>query len=287
MQLPQRYSIGCTDHLGLILRRDIIWSKPNCLPESAGDRCHSRHEYLFHFVKQPRYFAGIDEIREPHSEGTHPGRTRSVGNRSGNGVTHRTFAGNTDEFNPLGRAPGSVWEISPVPLNVPEWLGGVDHYAAFPPELARRAILGWSPSGICTMCGEGRRPVVVREIGPDAQGRIGTRHGGDWAKLAHARERKMLDGLSVRAITGYACACSDATAPTRPALIADPFGGTGTTALTASVLGRNAVTVDLGTDYCRIARWRINDPAERARALGVPKPPPVPEGQASLFDEAS
>ena len=39
-------------------------------------------------------------------------------------------------------------------------------------------------------------------------------------------------------------------------------------------------------DYCDLATWRTRDPGERARALGVPKPPPVPENQASLFDEA-
>ena len=79
-----------------------------------------------------------------------------------------------------------------------------------------------------------------------------------------------------------------AAPPTRPALIVDPFGGTGTTALVADVLAEQHL-VDLSGDYCSdIATWRINDPAERARALGVPKPPPVPEGQASLFDlEAS
>jgi hypothetical protein len=37
--------------------------------------------------------------------------------------------------------------------------------------------------------------------------------------------------------------------------------------------------------YCRLARWRTRDPAERARALQVPKPPPVPDGQVSLFDD--
>ena len=85
-------------------------------------------------------------------------------------------------------------------------------------------------------------------------------------------------------ITGYACACPDASAPTRPAIVADPFGGTGTTAMTASVLGRIGITFDRSMSYCRLARWRTTDPAERARALGVPKPPPVPEGQRSLFD---
>ena len=52
-----------------------------------------------------------------------------------------------------------MWEIPSQPLSVPAHLG-VDHFAAFPMELPRRCILGWSPPGICTECGEGRRPVV-------------------------------------------------------------------------------------------------------------------------------
>ena len=63
--------------------------------------------------------------------------------------------------NPLGKLPGSVWEIPSQPLTVPAHLG-VDHFAAFPMELPRRVILGWSPPGICTECGEGRRPVSER-----------------------------------------------------------------------------------------------------------------------------
>jgi DNA modification methylase len=61
--LPWRYALACTDELGLILRRDIIWSKPNGLPESVTDRCRSSHEYLFHLVRQPRYYAAVDENR--------------------------------------------------------------------------------------------------------------------------------------------------------------------------------------------------------------------------------
>jgi hypothetical protein len=87
-----------------------------------------------------------------------------------------------------------------------------------------------------------------------------------------------------RSVTGYACGCPDASAPTRPALVVDPFGGTGTTALVASMLGRTGISADLSGDYCRLARWRTRDPAERARALQVPKPPPVPEGMDTLFE---
>jgi hypothetical protein len=73
--------------------------------------------------------------------------------------------------------------------------------------------------------------------------------------------------------------------PTRPAVVLDPFGGTGTTALVADVLGRTGISVDRSADYCRLARWRTTDPGERARALGVPKPPPVPDGQGDLFKD--
>ena len=47
--------------------------------------------------------------------------------------------------------------------------------------------------------------------------------------------------------------------------------------------GRTGVSVDLSGDYCRLAAWRTTDPAERAKALQVPKPPPTPEGQMDLF----
>jgi site-specific DNA-methyltransferase (cytosine-N4-specific) len=67
-------------------------------------------------------------------------------------------------------------------------------------------------------------------------------------------------------------------------LVVDPFGGTGTTALVADALGRQGVTVDRSADYCRIARWRTTDPGQRAKALGVDKPPVELPGQASLLD---
>ena len=84
-------------------------------------------------------------------------------------------------------------------------------------------------------------------------------------------------------ITGYACACPDTTAPTRPAVVLDPFAGTGTTMLAASVLGRIGVGVDRSADYCKLARWRTADPGERCRVIGAPKPPPVADGQGDLF----
>ena len=90
-------------------------------------------------------------------------------------------------------------------------------------------------------------------------------------------------GITSATITGYACACPDATAPTRPALVVDPFGGTGTTALVAAAYGRTASPWTGPPTTAASPAGAPTDPAERARALRVAKPPPVPDGQDSLF----
>ena len=212
--VPWRYAIRCIDDLGLILRAEVIWSKPNGLPESVTDRVRRSHETWFHFVKQPRYFSAVDEIREPHvatvtgrsTDGWRPGpsgenRGIAVGRLRDDRSPISDFA-----LSPLGKLPGSVWTIATQPLIVPAEVG-IDHFAAFPMEWPRRIIQGWSPAG---------------------------------------------------------------------GMVLDPFGGTGTTALVADVLGRDAIHVDLCADYCRLARWRTTDPGERARAAQRPKPKTTP-----------
>jgi DNA modification methylase len=339
MGLPWRYAIACTDQLGLILRRDIVWAKPNGLPESVTDRCRSSHEYVFHLVKQPRYYSAVDAIREPHAPATHA-RARYGHQQEWLqpyiGVDKARTGLDAVPPNPLGKLPGSVWDIPSQPLQVPAHLG-VDHFAAFPCELPRRVILGWSPPGICTVCGEGRRPVTVADPAEIKPWTMAQRNGRSWHGDGPDPKRTLGGSAAERnrIITGYACACTPYTdhpgtgemtqrrdynpgpatysqqgtygrkqageyervgpwreyhlgawtpPPTRPSLVVDPFGGTGTTALVADVLGRTGITVDRSMDYCRLARWRTRDPGERARAMQVPKPPPVPGGMDTLFD---
>lgn len=285
--LPWRYALACIDELGLILRAEIIWDKPNGLPESVTDRVRRSHEQVFHFTVRPRYYAAVDEIREPQVK-IRSGIPGGRGN-PGTSVNEGRLKNNTlasCEPNPLGKLPGSVWSIPSAPLVVPERLG-VDHFAAYPPELVRRIVLGWSPPGVCVVCGEGRRPVTDKRYVKGQSGTSGFKKDGR-EPLGRLNGTGMAGKPAMDAlvsITGYACACPQPDAPTRPALVVDPFGGTGTTALVASVLGRLGITVDMSGDYCRLAAWRTRDPGERARALGVPKPPPVPDGQGSLWDE--
>jgi hypothetical protein len=282
--LPWRYALRCIDDLGLILRAEVIWNKPNGLPESVRDRVRRSHEVWFHMTRSPRYFAAVDEIRQPHAAGD---PRRSTLNR------HRKVTQSDAAFpitgggrhydgpDPLGALPGSVWTVATQPLKVPAELG-VDHFAAFPMELPRRIILGWSPSGICTACGEGRRPVSevigerrVRWSAEDS--RNGAVHRlGATSSAATGIQRE-------RALTGETCACPDTTAPTRPAVVVDPFGGTGTTATVAKALGRVGITVDRSADYCRLARWRTNDPVQLAAALEVERPPKQVDDQLDLF----
>lgn len=61
--IPHRFAIGCIDR-GWILRNDIIWAKPNGMPESVTDRFTKKHEYIFFFVKQEKYYFDLDAIRE-------------------------------------------------------------------------------------------------------------------------------------------------------------------------------------------------------------------------------
>jgi hypothetical protein len=213
-----------------------VWSKPNGLPESVTDRVRRSHEQVFHFVKQPRYYSAVDEVREADSaRWWHDLAARHAEDRGVTSAPSRP-AQRRDRHpqlgvNPLGKLPGSVWTIPTAPLTVPAHLG-VDHFAAFPPELVRRIVLGWSPREVCTACGEGRRPVVDRSDQRRGQQRPSedARPGGRWKRRQWAQWMEDEGGWRRRPpITGYACACPDTTAPATPGVVLDPFGGTGTT----------------------------------------------------------
>ena len=183
--LPWRYAIGCIDQLELILRSEIVWSKPNALPESVTDRVRRSHEQWFHFTLEPRYFSAIDEIREPYKTDdsfSFRGYTTEVA-----GDVRNDFGRNeVGEKNSLGRLPGSVWSIPSEPLQVPDHLD-VDHFAAFPQEWPRRLILGWSPQDgtvLDPFAGTGTVPMVARALGRIG---IGVDLSADYLRLADWR----------------------------------------------------------------------------------------------------
>jgi hypothetical protein len=250
------------------LRAEIIWHKLNGLPESVTDRVRRNHEQWFHFTREGSYFSGLDEIREPHAasyvkwmnakpeDGWPRGKLND--DRADGGVI------NPAGLNSLGKLPGSVWSMAMEPLRVPDWLG-VDHFAAFPTEWPRKLISGWSPSGFCIECDEPRTPVSISKRDENYGTNTAKHDGRDWSSSSNHRKDRVYK--TTTEITGYACACDDAKAPTRPAVVLDPFGGTGTVAMVARALGREALHVDLSTDYLKLAKWRVFESGQWAKAV--------------------
>ena len=269
MGLPWRYAIGCIDDLGLILRSEIVWSKPNGLPESVADRVRRSHEQWFHFTPEPHYFSAIDEIREPQNDPDRSGahdREDYEWRRDASGQSFQWEPKGERVYNPLGKLPGSVWSIPSEPLQVPDSLG-VDHFAAFPQEWPRRLILGWCPAQVCSECGEGRAPVVEKELEHrNDSTHAKTRRGNADHKATRTTATDSV-GWTVATISGYACACPDTTAPSAPGVVLDPFAGTGTVPMVARALGRTGVGVDLSADYLRLADWRVYESGHAAKTI--------------------
>lgn len=150
---------------GWWLRSDIIWSKPNPMPESVTDRPTKAHEYVFLLTKSERYYYDADAIREPHEAPRKAGRF--TGNaivnamREGRDVGDNLGERKLVEPHPLGRNARSVWSIATQPF--PE-----AHFAVFPPELARRCVLAGSRPGDTVLDpfnGAGTAGLVAQEHG--------------------------------------------------------------------------------------------------------------------------
>lgn len=133
---------------GWYLRQDIIWHKPNPMPESVRDRCTKAHEYIFLLSKSQRYYYDNDSIRQPLAEATLQ-RDKSPRGRSQNGggsaesLTGYDYAreglGNM-QSNPRGANKRSVWTVATRPYK------GA-HFATFPLSLIEPCILAGSRTG--------------------------------------------------------------------------------------------------------------------------------------------
>ena len=131
---------------GWYLRQDIIWSKPNPMPESVRDRCTKAHEYLFLLSKSPRYYFDIEAMKEPaggNAKGAAATFKRSGSKREqrtpGQSYgTHRPDREDVPYNEPRNRR--SVWTVSTKPFK------GA-HFATFPVELIEPCILAGSRPG--------------------------------------------------------------------------------------------------------------------------------------------
>ena len=133
---------------GWYLRSDIIWNKPNPMPESVTDRPTKSHEYIFLLTKSPDYFYDAEAIKEPAKDWG--SRDRRGQERFENGVMPggAPHTGLTDgDFSSRGRNKRSVWTITTKAFSEA-------HFATFPEDLIEPCILaGTSQRGVCEGCG--------------------------------------------------------------------------------------------------------------------------------------
>jgi DNA modification methylase len=127
---------------GWYLRQDIIWHKPNPMPESVRDRCTKAHEYIFMFSKKPKYFFDYEAIKEPVAPSSaarlaQPTLAQQVGSARVPGKTNGNMkaVGNGETRNRR-----SVWTVTTKPYK------GA-HFATFPPALIEPCVLAGSRVG--------------------------------------------------------------------------------------------------------------------------------------------
>ena len=130
---------------GWYLRSDIIWAKPNPMPESVKDRPTKSHEYIFLLSKLRKYYYDYESIKETcvNGDSTSPrgsrGTSPNAGRRKQDQTGNRTYTGFNDRYEPVAkRNKRDVWTITPKPYR------GA-HYATFPSDLVEPCILAGCP----------------------------------------------------------------------------------------------------------------------------------------------
>lgn len=292
LMVPFRVAIALQED-GWFVRQDIIWEKGSPMPESVTDRPTSSHEHIFLLAKSPCYYFDALAVREAGtveqtehnrryargyyrqieaSEGGVPGAQNNLGMHARPGVGGHNLRSvwrlsNEPQSDALCRAcgayyQGSGWgrlkirEQDGIPQRICR-CGAIDwvaHFAAFPSEIPKRAILaGTSEEGVCAGCGAPLERVTARfdadEVNPRHFSKMGQEDRQDSARVYTETLVKTVGWTP-------ACKCS---AEIVPAVVLDPFVGSGTTLLAARTLGRRGVGIDLSKDYLDLARHRLEE----------------------------
>ena len=208
---------------GWYLRSDIIWSKPNPMPESVTDRPTKSHEYVFLFAKSKKYYYDAEAVREKHESLKDLGRSQA------------------EYYNPAGRNRRTVWEIPTQPT--PE-----AHFATFPEALVEPCIkAGTSERGACPECGAPwRRSLLSQSSGS----------GDHRAAPGQNKPFTIPRGEYLRSTIGWEPTCTCGGDPV-PCVVLDPFGGSGTVAKVARDLGRSSILIEINPEYVQIAKKRL------------------------------
>lgn len=288
------YLLAALQADGWYLRSDIIWSKPNPMPESVTDRPTKAHEYIFLLTKSARYFYDAEAIKERVTGGAHArgdgvnpkammfpagnlnNKQDAVGDRRYTGFNKRWKDRQNASFSAAVsglvdyRNKRTVWTIPTQPFP------GA-HFATFPQKLIEPCIkAGTSQEGCCAKCG-----APFERILDDTSRERDKRGGGKWSKAdPQSAARRMLDATaSARAAGGEHdnpfpprvtldwrpnCKCEEGARS--PCVVLDPFAGSGTTGLVVLQLGCRFVGIELSGEYIEtLLRPRLEKAEEQGR----------------------
>ncbi len=230
---------------GWYLRQDIIWHKPNPMPESVQDRCTKAHEYIFLLSKSPYYYYDNVAIKEEAQDWGTRDRTNGKYHNEGTGLNPHTGLEKSYET----KNKRSVWTVNTKPYKDA-------HFAVFPTDLIEPAILAGSSEKICSGCGKAYRREMVTTDVPDRTVRdhmVGVIPKRD--KPTRMNSKNMLS--LTKEDKGFVKQCDCDTSKTEQDRVLDPFGGSGTTALVADRNNRDATVIELNESYIEIAKNRL------------------------------
>jgi DNA modification methylase len=222
---------------GWYLRQDIIWAKPNPMPESVTDRCTKAHEYIFLLSKSPRYYYDADAIAEPRGAASISRLAQDVDGQIG---SDRVPGKTNGAMKAVGRrAEGNKSHK------------GTTAYEAGEEKFRTRA-------GLVAFAERERAKVESGDL-------VGTRNKRTvWNVATHPFKEAHFATFPPELIEP----CIKAGSPAG-GLVLDPFGGAGTTGLVADRLQRDAILIELNPDYAAIADRRIRGDAGMFADLGA------------------
>jgi len=158
MMVPARVVLALQQD-GWYLRSDIIWAKPNPMPESCRDRPTSSYEHVFLLTKSKTYHYDQYATREAAQDWGKRDRSNGKYTSGDVPIAGGPHHGLRDgDFNESGRNSRNVWTI-------PSFAFSEAHFATFPPELVRRCLLaGLSKQGSCAKCGKGWERIIEKKL---------------------------------------------------------------------------------------------------------------------------
>lgn len=260
---------------GWYLRQDIIWHKPNPMPESVTDRCTKSHEYIFLISKSAKYYYDAEAIKTKVKDSTVQRMAQQIEDQKGsNRVSGKTngnmkavasnrkysdykgsaFSKVSGGFYENGEIVGngmankkSVWTISTMPYSEA-------HFATFPERLIIDCIKAGCPEFVCKKCGKARERIVENEyiVHENWYGDKTKKSKNSRGKAGSSYKEK----VKINDVGFNDCGCN---AGFSLGIVLDPFMGAGTTALVARKLNRNFIGIELNEEYIKIAQKRLKD----------------------------